>query len=329
MSVNWRRHFELQLSASNGETITLSDFKVTFEIDCPQAAGWRVATIRIFNLNRDTQNKIINRQYNLVQVIAGYKGAQETATGENYGLIFAGELRFTFAGRDKDNPTDTFTLIQARDGHQAVMNAVVHDTLGAGYAAEHTNTLMMRSFAAQGLTQGQRPALPATTFPRGKVFYGMTHDYMNDFAAQCRATWQIVNGKVLLVPDENYIYDPVVLNSDTGLVGMPEQTMNNGVNVRCLINPRIQPNGLIHLDQALILHKEYASADIANAKGYLTPTAGNNAPEDKQSLATDGLYVVTSIKYTGDTRGTAWYMDMICLTQAQKQKMQKSKPSGN
>ncbi|EIY8449045.1 hypothetical protein MNQ84_004706, partial [Salmonella enterica] len=30
------------------------------------------------------------------------------------------------------------------------------------------------------------------------------------------------------------------------------------------------------------------------------------------SIATDGVYVVKGIMYTGDTRGQAWYMDMMC-----------------
>ncbi|KTG55566.1 bacteriophage protein, partial [Klebsiella pneumoniae] len=30
------------------------------------------------------------------------------------------------------------------------------------------------------------------------------------------------------------------------------------------------------------------------------------------SIATDGVYIVRGIMYTGDTRGQAWYMDMMC-----------------
>ena len=40
------------------------------------------------------------------------------------------------------------------------------------------------------------------------------------------------------------MHKAVVLNSDTGLVGMPQQTIGGGVNVKCLINPNIRLNGL-------------------------------------------------------------------------------------
>ena len=33
MSLNWMRHFELQLLDQNGQGVSLSDFKVTFQIE--------------------------------------------------------------------------------------------------------------------------------------------------------------------------------------------------------------------------------------------------------------------------------------------------------
>lgn len=31
------------------------------------------------------------------------------------------------------------------------------------------------------------------------------------------------------------------------------------------------------------------------------------------SITTDGVYIVKAIDYTGDTRGQAWYMDLMCF----------------
>lgn len=49
---------------------------------------------------------------------------------------------------------------------------------------------------------------------------------------------------VHIVPDDKYIQEAIVLNANTGLIGMPQQTMGAGVNVRCLINPNIKLGGL-------------------------------------------------------------------------------------
>ncbi|MGN3535211.1 hypothetical protein ACTFWN_29630, partial [Klebsiella pneumoniae] len=37
------------------------------------------------------------------------------------------------------------------------------------------------------------------------------------------------------------------------------------------------------------------------------------------AINTDGDYIVGSIDYTGDTRGQAWYMDLLCLAKGARE----------
>lgn len=46
-----------------------------------------------------------------------------------------------------------------------------------------------------------------------------------------------------------------------------------------------------------------------NTDGNITLSGTTAQPA---SIATDGVYVVKGIMYTGDTRGQPWYMDMMC-----------------
>ncbi|MCV5132554.1 hypothetical protein OFL98_28115, partial [Escherichia coli] len=46
-----------------------------------------------------------------------------------------------------------------------------------------------------------------------------------------------------------------------------------------------------------------------NTDGNITLSGTTSQPA---SIATDGVYIVRGIMYTGDTRGQAWYMDMMC-----------------
>ncbi|EHR8977907.1 hypothetical protein KUT16_005101, partial [Escherichia coli] len=118
--------------------------------------------------------------------------------------------------------------------------------------------------------------------------------------------------------NNEYVHEAIVLNSATGLIGMPQQTIGNGVNVRALINPNIRVNGLIQLDQASVYRTALSNNDIAMAGGQITDqnTDGNitlsGTTSQPASIATDGVYIVRGIMYTGDTRGQAWYMDMMC-----------------
>ncbi|WP_234103746.1 hypothetical protein [Citrobacter portucalensis] len=336
MSQNWMRHFELQLVDDNGQGIELSDFKVTFTIDWFNiSSASRVGTFKIYNLSADTSNRITGKEFSKVRLIAGYDGiapevsASDVGTvrevdaadvgqsdGRNYGLIFSGEIRYSVTG--KDSPIDSYVLIQAADTDLAFATSITSQTLAAGYTVADVNRALMKDFEAKGATEGLTPEMPATVFPRGRVLFGMTRHLMDNVAGQCGATWQFVDGQRQMVANNEYVHDAIVLNSATGLISMPQQTIGNGVNVRALINPNIRVNGLIRLDQASVYRTALSNNDIAMAGGQITDqnTDGNitlsGTAAQPASIATDGVYIVRGIMYTGDTRGQAWYMDMMC-----------------
>lgn len=105
---------------------------------------------------------------------------------------------------------------------------------------------------------------------------------------------------------------------------MPQQTMGGGVNVRCLINPNIRINGLIQLDQASVYRAALGNSEIAQSPGRITETEENGnrvltgTTSQAASIATDGVYIVKAIDYTGDTRGQAWYMDLMCFARGSR-----------
>jgi len=336
MSQNWMRHFELQILSESGEGISLSDFKVTFRIEWTDTRWPRVAMVKIYNLSKDTCSRILGKEFAKIKIIAGYDGMPAAVdssqvgvatevdpskagqtNGTNFGEIFSGEIRFTVTGRD--NPTDTWVLIQAIDGHQAFMNASVTTTLAAGYTIADVHSAAMDSFSPYGVTKGITGDAPVTVFPRGRVLYQSSRDVMDNVAAQCGATWQLVDGQAQMVPTDKYVQEAIVLNSDTGLIGMPQQTMGAGVNVRCLINPNIRLNGLVQIDQASMYRTSLSADEVKalpgrareeNVNGNLSV---NGTLQQPASIAADGLYIVKSIDYNGDTRGQPWYMDMMCF----------------
>ena len=97
-----------------------------------------------------------------------------------------------------------------------------------------------------------------------------------------------------------------------------------GVNVRCLINPNIRINGLIQLDQASVYRASLGNNEIAQSAGRISETEENGnrvltgTPSQAASVATDGVYIVKAIDYTGDTRGQAWYMDLMCFARGSR-----------
>ncbi|GAB2938306.1 hypothetical protein [Hafnia psychrotolerans] len=335
MSENWMRHFEIQLLDDNGNGIVLSDLKVTFDIQKMPATIFNgfVGNFKIYNLSQVTQNRIKNKEFGRIRIIAGYDGNMDDAGNypdQNIGMIFNGEIRFTVAG--KDNITDTWLLIQSIDSWNGHMYAGMRTTIAAGWKYDDVFRAAMKTYSPFGITAGVVPDMPKTVFPRAKVIVGNTSDTMNDIAEKCDANWWYENNQVHVVPETKYLDYTIVLNANTGLIGMPQQTMGAGINVRCLINPNIKLGGLIRLDQTSVYRASLSNEQVGMSPGVLgeTTTDGNvyvnGVPGDGQLAAInlDGDYFVGAINYTGDTRGQAWYMDLLCLAKGGRDKLSQS-----
>ena len=80
---------------------------------------------------------------------------------------------------------------------------------------------------------------------------------------------------------------------------MPTQA-DYGVTIRCLLNPRIKVNTLIHVDNSLVRAQQFEQGQQVYA------------------LDTDGIYKVIQVTTIGDTRGNDWYTEAETVTQAGK-----------
>lgn len=173
MSQNWMRHFELQLIDDKGDGISLSDFKVTFNIQKMPATIFNgfVGNFKIYNLSPETQNRIMGKEFTRVRAIAGYNGTADSSGNypdKNVGIIFNGDIRFTVTG--KDNVTDSWVLIQCIDGWEGHLNASVKTTVSAGWKHADLFDLGMQSLRPYGISEGSRPDFGSTVFPRGEQF---------------------------------------------------------------------------------------------------------------------------------------------------------------
>lgn len=172
---------------------------------------------------------------------------------------------------------------------------MLNTTLAAGYTVADLHAVAMKSFAPFGVTQGITAEMPTTVYPRGRALFMPARDLMNNIARQCKANWQIVDGQVQLVSIDKYTHEAIVLNSRTGLVGMPQQTMGAGVNVRCLINPNIRVTGLVELDQASVYRASLSSDEVKALPSRASETDSNGnltvsgTLQQLASIATDGV----------------------------------------
>lgn len=254
-------------------------------------------SIRVYNLS-DSTVKQIQGEYTTVTLQAGYENG-------NYGVIFSGTIKQLRIGREK--ATDSYVDILAADGDIAYNFGVINKTLASGNSS--TQDVVDTATQAMNLAKGQQIFSNGGTLPRGKVLFGMSRAVIRNELRNRNAVWSIENGRVNIHPLDGYLDGAaVVLNSLTGLVGLPEQTLD-GIKVRCLLNPKIQVGGLVHIDNTTV-------NQIVQQNPKAAPIAYNQwtGIQNLAKVTHDGTYRVFVAEYEGDTRGAAWYADLICLS---------------
>lgn len=248
------------------------------------------ADILVYNLSDETAN-LIKKEFTQVVLQAGYDS--------NYGVIFQGNIKQVLIGRE--NGTETYINIVAGDGDNAYNFAIVNTTLAKGSTPMDQISAAQAPMTPLGVTQGTVTVNQSQKLPRGKVLYGSSKNYLRQLANSTQSNWSIQDGKMIFIPIKSYLPGQVVvLTSKTGMIGRPEQT-NEGINVKCLINPLLKIGGRVQVD----------NASIAQFKINLTvPGSPANTPPP---INADGIYYILVVNHNGDNRGQEWYSDLTCL----------------
>lgn len=298
-----QRSLDAQADATQN-ALDLSEMRIVFQTTSADSINPNSAVIRVYNLSDATLNRVETKEFSRVVLQAGY--AQQL-----FGVIFKGDV--TRYGIGKENAVDSYLDIFAMDGDFAANFATINQPFAAGSTPKD---VINAAAAAMRSEISHRPDFTGfnAQYARGKVMFGMARDVMTNVSTTAGCTWSVQNGKVQILPLTGYLPgDAVVINSETGMVGIPVQT-DQGVQVRCLINPRIRIGGLIQINEKDV-QRVFGQPNrvFPNAvDGFTSAGQFNLVPAAKVPRG-DGLYRVYVAEYSGDTRGNPWYMDMVCL----------------
>lgn len=290
MTRQWLREVSLTVDAG-GETIDVSELRIRFKVTQNRLQTPNTADIIITNLKDETAQKI-KKEGQIVTLKAGYQGASEG--------LFKGNLIQKRTGRE--NPVDTYTALLAQSGDKAYNFATVSKTLAAGSTFKDQVDVVLEAMKPHGITAGYIADLGSKKMPRGRTLFGMARDVMRDIGFSTGTSWFIEDDKLNITKNnEPKPGEAFVLNSTTGMIGRPVQTLD-GIIVRMLLNPKVRPDTRIKIDQASI-------DEAAFNPNYTAEVANNMIP----SLADDGLYRVLVADHHGDTHGNPWYTEVICI----------------
>lgn len=291
----------VDLSQMKFPGIDLSQMRIRFDVR--QGAGMipNHASIRVYNLSRDTVNTIRGREFNRVVLQAGH------AHG-SFGEIFRGEIKQYGIG--KESATDSYLDIFAADGDRGYNFGVSSFTFAAGTAT--VKDVIDRASADMGMRVEYHPNLTGTdkTFGRSKTAFGMARARVQDAVRSIGATWSIQNGVVKVLPLRAYWPgEAVVITSATGMIGIPTQTAE-GIVVKKLIDPRLRIGALVQINSEDINQIVTQSGAPAPFPAY-----NNNAALQAAAKVNEGagLYCAYVIERTGDTHGEPWTDEITCL----------------
>lgn len=283
---------------NNSIGLDLSQLRFRFEVRASDLETPNTMIVRVYNAAPQTVNSITT-EYDTVTLTAGYQ------TG-NKGTIFQGNIRQTFQGRDRN--VDSYIDIMAGDGDYAYINSVINKTFPAGTTtaqelSEYVSSLgLTLADSAPGILLNGTGGTLAKNL-RGKTIFGMSRLAMGQLADKADARWSIQNGVVYLIPNTGYLPGQAVqVNSATGMIGTPEQT-ENGIIIRCYLNPLIRIGQLVQLNENEINRNTLNKQMFPSYTSQYYPATVTN----------DGFYRVLVAEHVGDTRGNDWYTELTCL----------------
>lgn len=295
--------FAKLLLLQDNNALDLSDLHFKFEISASDVETPNTARIRVYNVSQQTlQYATAVEEFYGVVVQAGYES--------NNAQIFQGTIKQFRRG--KENNTDSFLEIFAADGDPNYN----FGTLNKNVAGTIDQAQLFQEYLG-GLNNKQKQQISADPqalqylqgtggiLPRGKVLFGLARAYLRDQSRSTLSRWSVQNGKLTIVPLDSYLQsEAIVINSSTGMIGVPEAT-DQGIMVETLLNPQIQIGKTIRLN----------NADITTTiiKEQFFPGYNDLNLVANVDTSTDGLYRVIVAEHTGDTRGQEWYTHITCL----------------
>jgi archaellin len=287
--------------SSGGNGLDLSSMQIHFQVSQQDTETPSTAIIRVFNLSDNTE-KMIQKEFQNVVLQAGYEGEG------NYGQIFTGTIKQFKRGRL--NAKDSYLDILAADGDKAYNFALVNKSLAAGSSVKDRVETIGQAFekydVSTGTLQGLDKATAATggVLPRGKVMFGLAKDQLGAPTATAGVSWNIQDGKLVTTPLTGYAPgEAIVLNSRTGMIGTPEATQN-GIEVQCLLNPKIRIGTRVQIDNKLINQSTVKEQGFPRYTDLSFPA----------TVTADGYYRVLVVEHEGECPyGESWTSTLTCL----------------
>ena len=259
---------ELGLSADDVTDV----MRVVFSVTKTTKKEPNKADITVSNL-REEHRILLQERSQEVVLEAGYI--------ENTSVIFRGELSH---GQNVYDGTTWATYLQTADGEKQLQSSRINKSLSGNVSA---GDALQELASALGLKPGNiREAISRGSvrdvfkgFSNGIVLSGKTEQQLHKLAKSMGLSISIQDGQLMMTEPNQFIGDrAILLKPGTGLIGSPQPGENGYINIRCNLQPKLQP-----------LYRVKVESELVN-----------------------GFFRIEKAVFKGDTWGNDWYVDLEC-----------------
>jgi hypothetical protein len=285
----WKRRLTVNIK---GQSVKLDDLQAEFQVRQSDGQHPDWAYLRMLNLKDDTSNGIWGKGE--FKIEAGYRDG-------GFGLIFSGEV--TQQRRGKLSGVDRYHDVMATSGAQAYSHAIVDKTFQKGTTQTDMAKEAANQMTREGVTVGHIGELFGNPLDRPWTVKEPARDFLRTIGRTTASTWQIFNNAVQMTRLSDFVPGSLLLNDETGLIGIPEQTLE-GIVAKILIRSDIKIGQQVKISSESI--RKYLSStgqwfDLKGAEGVMP------------GISVDGVYKVVRIDHDGSVQGQEWYTTLTCL----------------
>jgi len=219
--------------------------------------------VSAYNLAEDSRS-FIEKSTDLMQFKAGYQN--------NLSLLFIGNVKKVTHTR---SGPDIVTTLECGDGEKQITESTIELSLGPGAKVSQVITAAKD---ALGVAAGVIKGLPDTAFQNGFSFSGPVAELLDKMAKKAGLVWSVQNNALQIFPEsDNTGETAVLLNDETGLIGVPNKT-DEGFVCRSLLNPELAPGRLVQIESKMLTIK--------------------------------GTFKIDKVEHTGDTQEGDWITEL-------------------
>ncbi len=284
------RNYSLAVERRDGQTLTINlPFSVEFDIHRNSFSSANVASIRIYNLNRDNQAQIRKDagdtgidDRRLLQFRAGY--------GDNLSLGFEGYISQAWSVREDVNMV---TQVESYDSGFAYLNAITDQTFPQGTPNSAIVDSLITSMEQYGVKRGSIGEINGT-LTRGRAVSGSTLESLKGIVGE--NGYFLDNGVIHVLKENEYIQgEAIVINANTGLLGTPI-VENRIINLDMLFEPKLRVGGVVKLDSQTAdpaLNTFYKVIALHH-HGIVSPVVSGNAVSSVRLISAPDLREVAN-----------------------------------